>query len=233
MAPQLLYQCLVHGNQLYILFVNQYYPPITTSLSSIEISRDIHFNNTNEPFLFCNSPTPHEVIAFASESAALKILRENHHWNADRTFRMSPTLFTQAYYIHLFDEYSTKPVVYRCYEAQLQAGYDYLFRPLVTYAAEKKTVSNPKSILIDFEQAVVNTINDIFPQTSVKAFHFYFAQNIWKRIGKCNLTKLSRQTNIRRQIANVISLPIVPQDVLSHCMERIIDEPLNINTKFD
>ena len=73
-----------------------------------------------------------------------------------------------------------KPVVYSCCEAKSQTGYDYLFRSLVGYAAEKKIVLNTKSILIDFEQAVVNTINDVFPQTSVKAGHFHFAQNVWK-----------------------------------------------------
>ncbi|CAF1419324.1 unnamed protein product, partial [Rotaria sordida] len=167
-------------------------PPVPTLLSSIEIPRDMHFNNTNQPFLFYNSPTPHKVIAFASEPA-LKILSKNHHWNADGTFRTSPALFTQAYYIHVFDEYSMKPVVYACCEDKSQAGYDYLFRSLVGYAAEKKIVLNPKSILIDFEQVVVNTINDVFPQT----------------------------------------LPMVPQDEINHCMERIIDELLTINTKFD
>ena len=123
-----------------------------------------------------------------------------------------------------------KPVVYSCCEAKSQAGYDYLFRSLVGYAAEKKIVLNPKSTLIDFEQAVVKTINDVFPQTSVKAGHFHFAQTVWKRIKKYDLTKLSKQELIRRHI---ISLAMVPQDELNHCMERIIDELLNINTKFD
>ena len=86
------------------------------------------------------------------------------------------------YYIHVFDKYSMKPVVYACCEDKSQAGYDYLFRSLVGYAVGKKIVSNSKSILIDFEQAVVNTINDVFPQTSVKACHFHFAQTVWKRI---------------------------------------------------
>ena len=139
----------------------------------------MHFTNTNQPFLFCNSSTPHKVISFASEPV-LKILSENHHWNADGTFRTSPALFTQAYYIHVFDEYSMKPVVYSCCEDKSRAGYDYLFRSLVGYAAEKKIVLNPKSILIDFEQAVANTINDVFPQTSVKTCHFHFVQNVWK-----------------------------------------------------
>ena len=161
MSLQLLYQCFTHGNQLYILLVNQYYLRISTSFSFIEIVCDMHFNNTNQPFIFCNSPTPNKVITLASEPA-LKILSENHHWNVDGTFRTSPALFTQAYYIHVFDEYSIKPVVYACCEDKSQAGYDYLFRSLVDNAAEKKIVLNPKSILIDFEQAVINMINDVF-----------------------------------------------------------------------
>ena len=88
------------------------------------------------------------------------------------------------YYIHVFDEYSMKPVVYACCEDKSQADYDYLFRSLVGYAVEKKIVLHSKSILIDFEQVVVNMINDVFPQTSVKACHFYFVQNVWKRIKK-------------------------------------------------
>ena len=69
---------------------------------------------------------PHKMIPFASEPV-LKILSKNYPWNADGTFRTSPTLFTQAYYIHVFDEYSMKPVVYACYEDKSQIGYDYLF----------------------------------------------------------------------------------------------------------
>ena len=123
------------------------------------------------------------MIAFASEPA-LKMLSQNHHWNADGTFRTFLALFTQAYCIHVFDEYSVKPVFYACCENKFQPGYDYLFRSLVGYAGEKIIVSNPKSILIDFEQAVINMINDIFPQTSVKDCHVHFTQNVWKRMKK-------------------------------------------------
>ena len=95
--------------------------------------------NTKQQFLFCNSSTSYKVIAFASESA-LKLLGENRHWNADGTFRASPTLFTQVYYIHVWDEYSMRPVVYSCCEDKSQEGYEHLFRSLVDYAAQKKAL---------------------------------------------------------------------------------------------
>ena len=72
-------------------------------------------------------------------------------------------------------------------------------------------------------------------QRSVKACHFHFAKNVWKRIKeKFNLTDpIEIRTYIRRQIVNIISLSMVPPDELNHCMERIVDELLKMNTKFN
>ena len=86
-------------------------PSAPTLLSSTTIPNDMYYNNTKQDFLFCNSPTSSKVIAFASEQC-LKILSENSHWTADGTFRTSPALFTQAYSIHVWDEFSMKLVVF-------------------------------------------------------------------------------------------------------------------------
>ena len=51
---------------------------------------------------------------------------------------MSSVLFTQAYYIHIWDEYSVKPVVYSCSDDKSEEAYEHLFRSLVDHAAEKK-----------------------------------------------------------------------------------------------
>ena len=102
----------------------------------------MHYNKTKQQFLFCNSSTPH---AFVSEST-LKILSENHHWNADGRFRTSAALFTQAYYIHVWDEYSMKPAVKINHKKNMNIYFD--------YAAQKTIMLNPSSILIDFEKAV-------------------------------------------------------------------------------
>jgi len=67
-------------------------PSTPTKLSSILIPEDMRYNNTKQEFLFCNSPTPHKVIAFASDRA-LKLLSDNPHWNGDGTCRTSPALF--------------------------------------------------------------------------------------------------------------------------------------------
>ena len=82
--------------------------------------------DTNEQFLFRNSTQPRKVIGFESETR-LKILSENLHWNADGTFRTSPALFSQVYYIHDCDEYPMKLTVYSCRQDKWQQTYINLY----------------------------------------------------------------------------------------------------------
>ncbi|CAF4328575.1 unnamed protein product [Rotaria sp. Silwood2] len=207
-------------------------PPTPKSLSSIIIPEDMCYNNDKQEFLFCNSPEPHKVIAFASEQA-LKLLSINPHWNGDGTFRTSSALFSQSYYLHVWDEFSMKPIVYSCCQDKSEECYHELLKSLLTYATKKNIILNPSSILIDFEQGMINAINDIFPQASVKGCHFHFAQNIWKKVKKYNLVKLSKEENIRRQIANIIALPLIPTNEINNSMEKIIDELCNYDSKLD
>ena len=53
------------------------------------------------------------------------------------TFPTSPSLFSQAYYIHVWDEYSMKAMVYSCCQDKSQQTYINLYQLLVQYAATK------------------------------------------------------------------------------------------------
>lgn len=54
-----------------------------------------------------------------------------------------------------------------------------------------------------------------------------------KKVKKYNLVKLSKEENIRRQIANIIALPLVPPKEVDNCMEKIIDELCNYDSKLE
>ncbi|CAF1341983.1 unnamed protein product [Rotaria sordida] len=45
--------------------------------------------------------------------------------------------------------------------------------------------------------------------------------------------KLSKEENIRRQIANIIALPLIPPAEIDNSMEKIIDELCNYDSKLD
>ena len=104
----------------------------------------MYYTNIRQEFLFCNSPTPHKAITFTSEQA-LKLLSKNPHWNVDGTFRKSPALFTQSYYIYVWDEFSMKPIVYLCCEDKSEQRYHELLQSLLIHAT--KNMNCIKSII--------------------------------------------------------------------------------------
>ncbi|CAF4041056.1 unnamed protein product [Rotaria sp. Silwood1] len=61
-------------------------------------------------FLFYNNNLL-SILGFASPMA-IQLLGANPHWNSDGTFRTAPKVFYQSYSIHIWDDYSMKPVVY-------------------------------------------------------------------------------------------------------------------------
>ena len=50
---------------------------------------------------------------------------------------------------------------------------------------------------------------------------------------KSYLVKLSKEESIRRQIANIIALPLVPSYEVDNCMEKIMDELCNYDSKLN
>ena len=69
-----------------------------------------------------------------------------------------------------------KPIIYSCCENKSEKCYHDLLQSLLTHATKKRISLNLLSILIDFEQSMINAINDVFPQALVKECHFHYAQ---------------------------------------------------------
>ena len=124
-------------------------------------------------------------------------------------------------------------MVYSCCQDKLQHTCINLYQSLVQYAATKNITHNPKSILIDFEQSSINAINRVFASTIIKCCHFHYVQNIWKKILKYGLKQSSKEEHIKKLIATIIILTLVPKKEISNVMEQIIDVLSTIDSKFD
>ncbi|CAF1086026.1 unnamed protein product [Rotaria sordida] len=106
-----------------------------TKLYEDEVKRFRSENSTAGPVPVFDEP--YKVIAFGSEQA-LNLLSINPHWNDDGTFRTSPALFSQSYYLHIWDEFSMKTIVYSCCQDKSEECYHELLKLLLTYATTKK-----------------------------------------------------------------------------------------------
>jgi hypothetical protein len=207
-----------------------FHPPIPKSLSSINVPYQLSRTISDDEFLFCNNPST-SALGFAS-ATSLNILGSNEHWNADGTFRTAPKLFYQSYSIHVWDEYSMKPAVFAALPNKNESTYSTFLDELVSYSQRTGISLAPRSILIDFEMAAFNAFSKTFPTATIKGCQFHFGQNVWRQLKKRGLVRLSKDTEARRQIANLLSLPLLPPNEINTAMSNIIEEISNVHNNF-
>ncbi|CAF3421432.1 unnamed protein product [Rotaria sp. Silwood1] len=206
------------------------HPPVPKSLSSIEVPYRLTRTLLDDRFLLNHNRT--SMILTFSSLAAMKLLGNNEHWNADGTFRTAPRLFYQSFSIHVWDAYSMKSAIYAALPDKKENTYDNFLQDVILYANNYDIKLAPKTILIDFEVALYKSFSNSFPTAIIKGCQFHFSQNIWRQIKKKGLLKLSQGEDVRRQIANILMLPILPPDEINNAFCNIIEHLSNIHVKF-
>ncbi|CAF1001687.1 unnamed protein product [Adineta ricciae] len=188
-------------------------------------------NLYDEMMLFCDQRTPTRILAFCSLSA-LKELAQSRIWNADGTFKTAPKLFVQSYTVHVHNDFSMKPVLFAVLEDKYETTYLSLLRSLVQYAESNGFTLSPSSILIDFEMAAYNAFRTVFPDSTILFCHFHFAKNIMKHLKKMHLIEELKKEDIKRQLANILSLPLLPPNEIHSAFKESSDVFLSINPDF-
>ncbi|CAF1427893.1 unnamed protein product [Rotaria sordida] len=177
--------------------------------------------------LFCDQKQPSRILAFASLTA-LKHLAQCNTWNADGTFKTAPKLFSQAYTIHAHNEFSMKPIVFAALPDKYEQTYLTLLQALVVYAQTNDLILSPTSILIDFELAAFNAFRRMFPNANILFCHFHFAKNIMKYLKQLQLKK----ETVKREIANILSLPLLPTNKIISAFYDSKDVLQSMNLNF-
>ena len=82
--------------------------------------------------------------------------------------------------------------------------------------------------MIDFEIAVINSINAVFPRAEIKGCFFHLCQNVYRKVQALGLQQLyQNDTNFAIQVRMIAALAFVPLDkVIEHfenLQEHFID----------
>lgn len=136
-------------------------------------------------FFIINIKKKNRIIAIASE-AARETMSSAKHFFGDGTFKTCPRPFLQLYTLYAnvgSSEEETKimPVVYALLLNKKQSTYDLLFT-LIKKISQAGIHRNSQSILM-----LILTIEQIFPEASVKGYYYHFNRAIWKRAEELNL----------------------------------------------
>ena len=167
--------------------------------------------NAGDPFLRYDSGDQDRILIFATDER-LALLENNVHWFIDGTFDAVPLIYTQLFTIH----------------ARLAGGKvipcAYVFLPNKTQVAYTQTLRqlrilnpnlNPQTVLIDFEQAIKNSLEAVFPGVIVKGCYFHFTQNIWRRIQANGLQdRYQHDHGFVTDVRMIAALAFVPENDL-------------------
>ena len=153
----------------------------------------------------------------------------------DGTFRTSPQQFAQVYTIHGSRRLANQADPIQRQTPAVALAYFLLpnkSQPLYVRAFGKlrELVGNgwqPQHVMLDFEAAAVNAVQEIFPQATVAGCFFHFRQCFQRRINDYGLRQLYTEAEGKTMLKYMMALAFVPpaqvRDVFQIVLQEIND----------
>ena len=148
----------------------------------------------------------------------MQLLQSSKDWFGDGTFKVAPSLFYQLYTIHVLDSSKIIPCVYAFLPNKQKVTYLHLFQELVNINPR----CDPKSFLIDFEEAARQAIEETFPNITVKGCFFHFSQSIYRRVQAAGLqSKYQNEDEFSIKIRMIPALAFLPINNVVEAFETL------------
>ena len=162
--------------------------------------------NAGAPFLRYDSGDQDRILIFATDER-LTLLENNTDWFIDGTFDAVPLIYTQLFTIHAKIQGKVIPCVYVLLPNKTQVSYTTTLRQLQTIHPNL----HPTSVLIDYELAIKNALEAVFPGVVVSGCFFHFSQNIWRRVQRHGLQdRYAQDAGFVTEVRMIAALAFVP-----------------------
>lgn len=143
---------------------------------------------------------------------------------SDGTFKTCPEPYKQLFIIHGnipgYDDYFTQPMIWVLMSGKDQNLYETVFNNLRQTAIDMGLVMNLKYSLNDFEIAIRNAIQLVFPAIDNRACFFHLRQLTIKRLKKLKLfAKYQKDPSLALEINQVMALAFFPPNEIEELFE--------------
>ena len=170
-----------------------------------------------------------ERIIVFGDRFMLTELETSKFWLADGTIKLSPTLFYQIYTIHASFMETTPACVY----AFLPSKTEMTYRRFLDIILKLAPNSAPEKILVDFENAVIQSFAAKFPMSSLSGCYFHLTQNFNKKIAELGL-KLTYQNNAELALAfrMIPALAFEQLDRIDESFEKVVGKIMDVCARY-
>lgn len=167
--------------------------------------------NKEEHFLLANDFDA-KMIVF-STFTNLYFLCHSECIYADGTFDYAPKFFSQMFSIHAYKNGYYIPVVFCFLPSKKEDTYITLFKLIINKCNEFGLQFSPSSIVVDFEIAIQNAIDVIWPNTIIMGCRFHLRQAWFRKIQSLGLvTEYRKGTEIGKFLKYLFALQFLSSD---------------------
>ena len=189
-----------------------HHPTNPSSAADVVIPPHYTTDNAGNRFLLSDKTTPSgkRVIIYCSDSS-LEALQspENTVCFLDGTFKTSPIHFTQNLVVRTKVGSNIIPAAYCLLEDKSGTSYKLALDELKSAAP----LWNPSGIVLDFETAELNAVNQTFPTCWKHGCHFHYCQCLMRRFKK--VLGYTTVQPMRDLLDRTYVLPFLPPDDVS------------------
>jgi len=171
------------------------------------------------------------ILLFSTEDN-LKFLSKSTTFYVDGTFSYCTQFFYQFFTIHVMKNNHYVPLVFTLLKDKKQESYVDIFRIIDNYCLTYNSEFNLESIYVDFEIAIHNAINDVWPMTKVRGCRFHLGQSWYRTIKKFGLSsEYVQNTEIGQYLKYIFGLPFLDPQSVGDCFSNELAEIQPINEK--
>ena len=152
--------------------------PIPQNIQDMKIPEELKVMACGKAFLLYDSGPGGARTLIFSTTRNLELLQAAEAWFADGTFKVVPEIFFQLYTLHVLREGRVIPCVY----ALLPNKQEITYQAFLSEVLRLKPGLNPRSVLVDFEQAAINAFHAVFPNSTLKGCFYHLSQNIYRKV---------------------------------------------------
>jgi len=197
-------------------------PAIPASLKELIIPPKFTTTLDGKPFLLYDSYSQNQEIPrilIFSTTENLDMMVDCEHLYIDGTFTSSPSIFYQLYTIHGVQYSNVLSSVFALLPNKTEEIYIRLFKKIL----ELRPELNPTSIMLDYEQATINAVKKVLPQTEINGCFFHFCQSIWRHIQNTGLSvKYRENSEFALNIKMLNALAYVPPESVITAFEDLL-----------
>ncbi|CAF0936737.1 unnamed protein product [Brachionus calyciflorus] len=193
------------------------YGPNPDSLQDIDLSAELRKSLRKENFFHDDSgqDDPSRILVFATDRN-IHLINTNLDWYGDGTFDVSPLLFKQIFSIQAAINGKVIPLLCAILPDKKETTYDKLFSMIKVY------LNSPVSFSCDFEMAILNSLQRVFPSCQILGCWFHLCQNLWRHMQEYKLSKKENyKLSVYKSFQRLKCLPFVPQNDVPKAFELI------------